>query len=174
MQADLRADSALRCRIRWMIRRDMPEVMQIEAELFEVPWQEADFIRHLRQRNCIGMVAAVDVPRRERIAGPPDECVVGFMVYALEKTRILLLNFAVTEAYRRRGVGSQMIAKLAAKLSPRRRRAIVCEVRESNVLAQIFFRSQGFRARKILRGFYRDEDTDEDAYRFVYRVGESQ
>jgi len=42
--------------IRWMIRRDMPEVLDIESGSFEFPWSEEDFIRCLRQRNCIGMV----------------------------------------------------------------------------------------------------------------------
>ena len=37
--------------IRWMIRRDMPEVLQIEAASFEFPWLEDDFIRCLRQRK---------------------------------------------------------------------------------------------------------------------------
>ena len=44
----------VRTHIRWMIRRDMPEVLAIEAASFEFPWLEDDFIRCLRQRNCIG------------------------------------------------------------------------------------------------------------------------
>ena len=47
----------LRVHIRWMIRRDMPEVLDIERDSFEFPWSEEDFMRCLRQRNCIGMVA---------------------------------------------------------------------------------------------------------------------
>src|SRR5690348_2779098 len=43
--------------IRWMIRRDMPEVMRTERASFEYSWTEDDFLRCLRQRNCIGMVA---------------------------------------------------------------------------------------------------------------------
>ena len=43
--------------IRWMIRRDMAEVLEIERAAFEFPWFEEEFIRCLRQRNCIGMVA---------------------------------------------------------------------------------------------------------------------
>ena len=43
--------------IRWMIRRDMPDVLGIESNCFEFSWTEDDFIRCLRQRNCIGMVA---------------------------------------------------------------------------------------------------------------------
>ena len=54
--------------IRWMIRRDMPEVLQIEAASFEFPWLEDDFIRCLRQRNCIGMVAEYD----DRVVGIHD------------------------------------------------------------------------------------------------------
>ncbi len=31
---------AVRVHIRWMIRRDMPEVLAIEDESFEFPWLE--------------------------------------------------------------------------------------------------------------------------------------
>ena len=91
--------------IRWMIRRDMPEVLGIERQSFEFPWSEDEFVRCLRQRNCIGMVAE------------HDERIVGFMIYELHKNRLHILNFAVRAEFRRRGVGSQMIRKLAGKLS---------------------------------------------------------
>jgi ribosomal-protein-alanine N-acetyltransferase len=42
------------------------------------------------------------------------------------------------------------------------------EVRESNIDAQLFFRSLGFRAISVLRGFY--DDSAEDAYLMQYRV----
>ena len=145
----------LQVHIRWMIRRDMPEVLDIEAESFEFPWFEEDFIRCLRQRNCIGMVAE------------QDNHVVGFMVYELNKTRLHLLNFAVSRRYRRLGVATQMISKLIGKLSSQRRTRIVLEVRETNLAAQLFFRANGFRAVSVLRDFY--EDTPEDAYLMQYR-----
>ncbi|HET6881743.1 MAG TPA: ribosomal protein S18-alanine N-acetyltransferase [Pirellulales bacterium] len=145
----------VRVHIRWMIRRDMPEVLGIENACFEFPWSEDDFIRCLRQRNCIGMVADLD-----------DE-VVGFMIYELHKTRLHLLNFAVSPRHRRQKVGSRMIGKLAAKLSAQRRTRIALEVRETNLAAQLFFREQGFRAVSLLRDFY--EDTPEDAYLMQYR-----
>jgi [ribosomal protein S18]-alanine N-acetyltransferase len=146
---------SLRVHIRWMIRRDMPEVLDIEGEGFEFPWSEEDFIRCLRQRNCIGMVA-------ER-----DERVVGFMIYELHKTRLHIMNFAVAKIQRRRGVGTQMIEKLAGKLSPQRRTRILLEVRETNLAAQLFFRQHNFRAVNVLRDFY--DDTTEDAYLMQYR-----
>jgi len=145
----------IRVHIRWMIRRDMAEALDIEAESFEFPWLEEDFIRCLRQRNCIGMVAE------------HDDQVVGFMIYELSKTRLHILNFAVSPEYRRCGVGSQMAAKLIGKLSAQRRSRIVLEVRETNLAAQLFFRDNGFRAVSVLREYY--EDTPEDAYAMQYR-----
>ena len=145
----------VRVHIRWMIRRDMPEVLATEPESFEFPWLEEDFIRCLRQRNCIGMVAE------------HDDRVVGFMIYELNKTRIHVLNLAVAEDYRRRGVGTQMVSKLIGKLSDQRRTRIVLEVRETNLAAQLFFRSAEFRATSVLRSHY--EDTPEDAYLMQYR-----
>ncbi len=146
--------------IRWMIRRDMPEVLGIEEQSFEFPWSETDFIRCLRQRNCIGMVAEHD----ERVAG--------FMIYELHRNRLHILNFAVAEAFRRRGVGRQMVEKLINKLSPQRRNRIVLEVRETNLAAQLFFRDIGFRAVAVLRDFY--DDTTEDAYLMQYQYRSSE
>src|SRR6478609_4041278 len=153
------AARSLPVHIRWMIRRDMPAVLAIEQECFEFPWYEDDFIRCLRQRNCIGMVAEA------------SERVVGFMVYELHKHRLHVLNFAVSDAFRRRGIGTQMTKKLISKLSHDRRSRIMLEVRETNLPAQLFFRAVGFRAVSVLRDYY--EDTTEDAYLMQYRYSAS-
>lgn len=142
--------------IRWMIRRDMPEVLEIERQSFEFAWTEEDFLCCLRQRNCIGMVAE----RQERIAG--------FMIYELLKSQLHVLNFAVSPWARRQRVGSQMIEKLVNKLSQQRRQEICLEVRETNLAAQLFFRRQGLQAHGVLRGHY--EDTEEDAYVMRYQL----
>ncbi len=147
--------SSLRVHIRWMIRRDLAEVQAIENQSFEFAWQEEDFLRCLRQRNCIGMVA---------------ECegrVVGYMLYELHKNRLHVLNFAVAADTRRRGVGRLMAGKLVGKLSPERRTRVMLEVRETNLPAQLFFRACGFRAVSVVRGFY--SDSPEDAYLMQFR-----
>ena len=148
----------LRVHIRWMIRRDMPEVLQIEQASFEFPWYEDDFIRCLRQRNCIGMIAE------------QGERVVGFMIYELHKSRLHVLNFAVAPEFRRLDVGRQMIDKLVSKLSSQRRTRISLEVRETNLAAQLFFREAGCRATAVLRDFY--DDSTEDAYVMQYHLDE--
>lgn len=142
--------------IRWMIRRDMPEVLNIEQGSFEFPWSEEDFIRCLRQRNCIGMVAE------------HDNRVVGCMIYELHKNQLHILNFSVRPDYRRRNIGRKMGEKLIGKLSQQRRNRIVLEVRETNLAAQMFFRRIGFKAMSVLRDYY--DDTTEDAYVMHYTV----
>lgn len=107
--------------IRWMIRRDMASVMEIDAQSFEYPWTEDEFIRTLRNRNCIGMVA-------ER-----NEVVTGFMIYELHNNRIHILTFAVHPDFRRSGTGKAMIDKLVSKLAFQRRNRITLEVRETNL-----------------------------------------
>lgn len=143
--------------IRWTIKRDMPEVMRIENECFtHCPWSEEDWQRCLCNRSNISMVAEV------------EECVVGVMVYELQTQSLRVLNFAVRPDCQRLGIGSVMIGKLKSKLSHERRKRITLHVRESNLVAQQFFRSQGFRALGICRDVY--EDTNEDAYLFQYRL----
>lgn len=152
------SDTQLQVQIRWLIRRDMPEVLRIERNSFEFSWSEQDFLTCLRQRNCIGMVAE------------HDQDIVGFMIYELHKARLNIMNFAVANEARRLGVGTQMVLKLIDKLSQQRRNEILLEVRESNLPAQLFFRDHGFRAVSILRNHY--DDTTEDAYVMRYRINE--
>ena len=147
-------EEALDIHVRWMIRRDMPEVLSVEREAFEFSWSEEDFTRCLRQRNCIGMVAEM------------ADSVVAFMIYELHRTRLHVLNFAVTHTQRRKGIGSRMMEKVAGKLTPDRRNRVLLEVRETNLPAQLFFRKNGFRAVSVLKDFY--QDSTEDAYLMQY------
>ncbi len=151
---------AVSVQIRWMIRRDMPEVLRIERESFDFRWTEEDFLACLRQRNCIGMVAE------------HDNRVVGFMIYELHKTQLHILNFAVAADSRRLAIGSQMVEKLVNKLSQQRRQEIMLEVRETNLAAQLFFQSLHFRATQVLRAHY--GDTCESAYVMQFRLGRAE
>ncbi len=146
----------LRLHIRWMIRRDMADVLKAEVESFEYAWTEDDFLRCLRQRNCIGMVAE------------SNDRVVGFMIYELHKSKLHILNFAVMPSHRRAGIGAQMVTKLIGKLSSHRRSKITLAVRERNLAAQLFFRTQEFQAKRVLRNYY--EDSGEDAFLMEFRV----
>lgn len=147
--------------LRWMIRRDLPQVLAIEAQSFEFPWCENEFINVLQQRNCIGMVAE----RQGRV--------LGFMVYELHSQMILLLNLAVAPAERRAGVGTALVDRLATKLSEQRRVRMAAEVRDSNLSTHCFLRSRGWRAKQVLRRPYCDCDDDAYLFEYAYQPAES-
>lgn len=142
--------------IRWMIGRDMPEVLDIENHASESPWSEDDFSTALRQLNIIGTVAEYDYQ------------VVGFVVYELHKSRLQLINVAVHQDLQRQGIGRQIVEHIKNKPAVARRSLVMLDVRETNLTAQRFFRAMGFKAVSILRDFYRD--TTEDAYLMQCRV----
>ncbi len=143
--------------IRWMVRRDMPEVLAIEEAAFiDDPWTEADFISELRQRNSIGMAAE----RSERV--------VGYMVYELFRDHLWLKNIAVPPALWSRGIGMQMIGKLKSKLSFERRTHIIADVKETNLDAALFFKAMGFSARVMKPEDDERSGADCDFWRFVY------
>ena len=143
--------------IRWLIRRDMESVLAIEADSFEFPWPEEEFIKRLRQRNCIGMVAEW------------DEEIAGYFLYEMHRTHYTLINFAVHPDMQMVGVGRRMMEKMQDKLSNERRSRMTMVLREKNLDGHLFLRAMGFRAVDVLRDWW--DGCDEDAYVFEYRHG---
>jgi ribosomal-protein-alanine N-acetyltransferase len=139
-----------------MVRRDMPRVYEIEKRSYEHPWCDDDFIRCLRQRNTIGMVAE------------EDGIVVGFMIYESHARHIHVVSFTVDPECRREGIGTAMMDKLKSKLEQFKRNRITLDVRETNLGAQLFFKKQGLEATKVLKDHY--DDVTEDAYHMEYSL----
>ncbi len=158
--------------IRWMIRRDMPQIVAIEQQCFEFLWDEETFIRCLRQRNIIGMVIEPDVKTHKGRSNDINEPA-GYMIYELHRNRLHLLNFATHPDYQRQGYGTALMDKLKSKLYPdaNRRNRLMLEVRESNLVAQQFFRACGLRATHVLRNYF--EESNEDAYLMLWRCHEA-
>lgn len=142
--------------IRWMIRRDWPEVLDIERDSYSYPWAEEDFLRCLRQRNCIGMVTE------------HDERVIGYMIYELHKDRLHVLNLAVAKVHRGKTVGKQMVQKLIGKLSLERRNRIEVELPDFNISGQKFLSAVGFKAVGVSPGWF--DRSGADAIEFQHRV----
>ena len=139
--------------IRWMISRDMPQVLAIEVSRFANPLTEREFSALLHEQQIIAMVA-------ER-----GEEIVGFMIYRLCSGRLVLLQIAVREDLILNGIGTQMVKKLRAKLSAGRRTHVDIDIRETNLGGQLFLASCGFKAMKIDRKAF--QDTGESSYRMI-------
>lgn len=136
-------------------RQHIHEVLSIESACFSDPWTKEDF------EKCEG-------PRISSMVAIYEGKVVGFMVYEVKERYILIKNFAVDPKMQRRGVGSQMTERLKSKLGFGKKTKIMLVVRETNLTAQLFFRSQGFLA---VNGVQRDYFEDgEDAYLLEFSI----
>ena len=140
--------------IRWIIRRDLDEVLKIEEDSFDFPWDEETLIRCLRQKNTVGIVAEC------------DDRVVGYMIYEIRRSEISLINIAVHPEFRRRGIGQEFVRNLNEKLSLKKGRRITLIVNEYNLNAHLFFQNMGFVATDVIHDFY--DELEADAYRMVY------
>ena len=143
--------------VRWMVRRDFAQVLEIEQACFEFPWTEEEFLQCLHQPNCLGMVAE------------HEGHVVGFVVYETPKNRLLITNIATSPDFQRHGIARKIIQKLIVKMVYQKRQKIAIEIRETNLPALVCFRALGFRAATVHKNFY--ENQSEDAYVLQYRLG---
>ena len=144
--------------IRWLIRRDMPVVLEIEKRSFRHPWTEEHFLSEVRRANVIGMVAT------------HESMVAGYTIYAIHAKHIEILNLAVHPDYRRMNAGRTMLNMLKRKLTFRRRGEICLYVSEANLAGQLFFKANEFQAIEVCKNMY--DTCDEDAYLMSYRIGE--
>jgi len=143
-----------RYRSRRMTEADMPRVLDIESESFDLPWTRADYAELTSRRNCIQNVVEEDGE------------VVGLIVYEFMKSRMKVLRIGVHPRNRNKGVGTAMIAGLIKRVSTSDRNRVIAEVRETNMVAQYFFRENGFMASHVIRDYF--GDTGEDAYSMQY------
>jgi len=145
---------------RWMIRRDLAEVLDIEQLSFPFPWSEEDLIKAVRQQ--MGTVPKV-LELNDRV--------IGYCFYELSKNSLEIINLAIHPDFRRKGNATIFINKIKEKLSPDRRNLIKCRVADYNLEAQLFWCAMGFKAIKVEKNFYKQENVD--AYLFTYNYTDS-
>ena len=145
--------------VRWILRRDLKQVLEIEQLGFPEPWPLAEFLAAMKCAHTLGYVAT----------SGRQESVDGFVIYEAHARCLRIVNLAVHPSCWRRGVASTLIGKLKAKLSPRkgRRRELRAVVVESNLEAQKFFKSQGFRCEAIHDAVF---DGGQSGYEFSFEV----
>lgn len=145
--------------VRWMIRRDTPEVLRCEFECYAHPLTEAELLGELRQRNVIAMVY------------DDGRDVLGYMLYELHKGRLQILRFAVLPSFQRSGIGRAMVERLVGKLTPNHRTAIEVTCSERVTDGHLFLRACGFTAIGVERDYFK---RGHDGYRFRYSLVEAE
>ena len=98
---------------------------------------------------CIG---AIDPDEGDRL--------VGYLIISRYADAWHVMNVAVDEAYRRRGIATQLLNRLFEVTAGDDRRGYTLEVRVSNGDAIKLYERLGFVARGIRRGYYTDNRED--------------
>ncbi len=125
-------------------------VMEVEEACFSIPWTRSDFEREIKDNNmAIYKVALAD----GRVVGYAG------MWHVVNEGHIT--NVAVTEDYRRQGVGRALLEALIAKAEEEEMIGITLEVRLSNMPAQKLYTGFGFKPEGFRKRYY--SDTGEDA-----------
>lgn len=133
--------------VRWVIRRDLSEVLEIERDLSTPPWCEDKWLTYLRSRSSIGVVAE------------DGSKIIGAMIYTMCNFGLL-----IERVISRTTPGADaMIERLKDKLSHQRRTWLETIVDESDLQSQLFFQRHGF----VCVGIEHGPDT---GYRFVFSL----
>ena len=150
-------------RVCWMDRRrHLRAMLAIERDSFDEPWGLEDFLMFDAEQDGVSLVAVDD--RNEM-----QQTLLGYVLYRLRPHSFVVANLAVSPSCRRQGVGTLLIDRIKDKLRPCKRTRIVADVADFNLDAQLFFRENGFRATKILHGWF---DRGVDAYEMIHELEE--
>ena len=137
--------------IRKMKIDDLDEVMQIEKESFSMPWNRWMFERELEDTNRAYFLVAKN----------SDE-ILGYVGFWLVFDEAHVVTIAVRKDYRRKGIGTMLLASALVVADTLGAKKATLEVRVTNISAQNMYYEFGFETVSIRKGFY--TDTGEDAY----------
>jgi len=130
--------------------RDLNTIEQIERESYPTPWSRSMFAGELAKPSSLSL-GAFD---------PESGALAGYLVISRYVDAWHVMNLAVTESYRRRGVARTLLDRLFEVTAADERRGYTLEVRVSNEGAIKLYEAMGFVARGVRRGYYTDNRED--------------
>jgi ribosomal protein S18 acetylase RimI-like enzyme len=130
---------------------DMQDILAIEYECFDSPWDDDDFMDFLGNG---GFVQTVN----------DGTNVVGYACLSRHRKYIEVENIAVRPDKQRQGLGRGLMGEVARHLLFGQR--LVAFISERNMDAQLFFSHIGFKATRVKREYYAD---GADAFVFQYK-----
>jgi ribosomal protein S18 acetylase RimI-like enzyme len=133
--------------LRWIVAADLPALLPLVNLCPTLEWTAEDFRECFRSLDTIGKVVTV------------DGTAVGFVIYKLDQSlqEVFIKHIAVRPEWQRCGAGRTLIRSLDPKLSQAYEQ-ITAIVPESNLAALYLLRDCGYKARRVLRDWFSDED----------------
>jgi ribosomal-protein-alanine N-acetyltransferase len=130
--------------------RDLNAIEEIERVSYPTPWSRSMFAGELAKPSSI-CLGAIDADASE---------LVGYLIISRYVDAWHVMNIAVAESHRRRGIASRLMERLFEVTARDGQRGYTLEVRVSNEAAIRLYEGLGFRARGIRRGYYTDNRED--------------
>jgi ribosomal-protein-alanine N-acetyltransferase len=145
--------------IRRIREADLDEVLEIERDLFSLPWSRTSFLFEISDSTASYAVCAVSGGR-----------VVGYAVAWFVADELHIGNVAVVRARQGEGFGRALVEHLINEALRRNVRYATLEVRVGNVRAIKLYRGYGFRGIAIRKRYYANDG--EDALVMLAEVGQ--
>jgi ribosomal-protein-alanine N-acetyltransferase len=128
---------------------DLDTVEEIERASYPTPWSRSMFVAELRKPSALALGAYAE-----------ERGLVGYAFVSRYVDAWHVMNVAVADDYRRRGVATTLLERLFELTASDPRSGYTLEVRVSNVHAIRLYERLGFEARGIRRGYYTDNRED--------------
>ena len=123
-------------KVRWMKRDDLKSVMRMQKMSGEFSKNHTQ--EFINKNNAICSVVEV------------EGNVVGFIFYEIDASSIEIDSLIVDAAFRRRGIGTELLSKLIAKLN-KKRREIRFQVSEYDLPSHLLLKKCGFKAIEVIK-----------------------
>ena len=127
---------------------DLDEVEEIERDSYPTPWSRSMLDAELRKPSSLALGAFT------------ENGLVGYAFVSRYVDAWHVMNVAVADTYRRRGIAVALLERLFDVTATDPRRGYTLEVRVSNTGAIALYEKLGFEARGVRRGYYTDNRED--------------
>ena len=124
-------------------------VEAIERQAYPTPWSRSMFDAELRKPSSLALGAFTG-----------EDVLVGYAFVSRYVDAWHVMNIAVANEFRRRGIASALLERLFDVTATDPRRGYTLEVRVSNEGAIKLYERLGFEARGVRRGYYTDNRED--------------
>ncbi len=135
--------------VRLAYKEDLKGMHNIESSSFAAPWSFEAFKENFFNLFSIYVLAETD-----------DGTMIGFggMQVIFEEAHVM--NIAVLEEHRRKGIAGQMLKLMMQEAKKRDAQTMMLEVRQSNAPARCLYQKYGFVPVSIRKGYYSDNNED--------------
>ena len=134
------------------------QIAELEQICFSMPWSENAITSELTNPLSLWLVA-ID-----------NQKVVGYVGSQSVMGEADMMNIAVSEEYRRKGIGEALVSQLISALSERDVFSLSLEVRATNQSAISLYMKMGFEKVGCRPGYYKNPKEDAFIFRKEWRI----